>query len=170
MSQQITISDSLKACGFDASDIDQIGAIVGASAEKTDNNLGEMEPLQTAFGRMLAKLPLAEVEDADGNTTLKLDSNSDAFKDFMGMCRNMAMDRLRVSQRYVATFAKVPTPTGALMWTDISTLRDADGKVVDIDPVKFAHYTTSGSLVDPRQRVKCDDPDLMEQEIGRAHV
>ena len=166
MSNEITVTDSLVACGFNVFDMEELRTLLSTSAEITDDNLAAMEPLQITFGRMMAKLPMATVEDADGNEKLKVDQTSDAYKDFMSVCRNMAMDRLRLSSRYNLTFAKVPTPTGALMWVDISTQKNADGELVDIDPVKFRHYTTSGALVDPRQRLKVDDPDLMEQVIN----
>lgn len=165
MSIEITVSDSLKACGFDASDLDNLNLVVSASAEKTDDNLAAMEPLQAVWKRLLAKLPLTEVEDAEGNTTLRLDRKSNAYADFIKMARQMAFDRLTMSQRYVVTYAKVPTPTGALMWMDISTLKDADGQPVDIDPTKFRHWTSTGKLIDPRNRLKVDDPDLVDQVV-----
>lgn len=165
MSQVNTVSDSLKACGFTSHDMEELSTIVGAGAEITDDNLKAMEPLQEKFSRMLKMLPMTEIEDGDGNIKLKTDTASDAFKDFMAAARNMAMDRLRYSQRYVVTFAKVPTPTGALMWADIGSLKDADGKPADIDPHKFRHFTTTGTLIDPRQRFKTDDPDLVDQVI-----
>lgn len=166
MTTQIKLADSLVACGFNVFDMEELQTLVSASAEINDGNLAAMEPFQTKFSSLMIKLPHVEVEDADGNVKLKLDQSSDAFKDFMGVAKDAAMDRLRLSQRYVLTFAKVPTPTGALMWADISTLKDVDGNPADIDPTKFRHYTTSGSLIDPRQRLKVDDPDLMEQVIN----
>lgn len=160
-----TVSESLVACGFTSHDMEELGTIIGASAEITDDNLKAMEPLQDKFSRFLKKLPTTNVEDADGNLVPKTDTTTNAFKDFMASARNMAMDRLCFSQRYVVTFAKVPTPTGALMWADISTLKDADGKKADIDPTKFRHFTTTGTLIDPRRRFKTDDPDLVDQVI-----
>ena len=166
MSQvQMAVSDSLAACGFDEHDLEELKVVIGAGAEITDDNLKAMEPLQDKFARFLKKLPTTETEDADGNIKHVLDTKTDAFKDFMNAARNMAMDRLRLSQRYVVTYAKVPTPTGAMMWADISSLEDADGNPADIDPAKFRHFTTTGTLIDPRQRFKTDDEDLVEQVI-----
>lgn len=165
MSQSITVPASLIACGFSEFDMETMSTIIGSSAEITDDNLAAMEPLQTEFARMLKKLPTTNVEDAEGNTVAKTDTTSDAFADFMRAAKDMALNRLRFSQRYVVTFAEVPTPTGALMWADISTLRDADGKQADIDPAKFRHFTTTGALIDPRQRFKTDSETLVEQVI-----
>jgi len=166
MSQvQMAVTDSLAACGFSEHDLEEMSVLIGSGAEITDENLNAMEPLQEKFARFLKKLPTTEIEDAEGNIKQKTDTASDAFKDFMKVARNMALDRLRYSQNYVITFAKVPTPTGALMWVDVSKQKDADGKLIDIDPEKYRHFTTTGNIVDPRQRFKTDDEDLVEQVI-----
>lgn len=166
MSNVISIPDSLKSQGITATDIDRVRFIVGVSAEKNDENLGDMEPLQVEFGAYLKRLPHKEIEDADGNITSKLDEESDAFKDFMALAKDAATDRLTFSKRYCHTFAKVPAPgTGALMWVNTSSLKDADDKPVKIDPTKFKVYSVTGAVIDPRVRLKLDDSDLMEQVI-----
>ena len=166
MSQvQTVMTDSLAACGFNERDLEEMSVLIGSGAEITDENIKAMEPLQEKFARFLKKLPTTDIEDAEGNIKQKTDTTSDAFKDFMKVARNMALDRLRYSQNYVITFAKVPTPTGALMWVDLTKLNDAEGNPADIDPAKFRHFTTTGNIVDPRQRFKTDDEDLVEQVI-----
>lgn len=166
MSQvQMAVTDSLAACGFSTHDFEEMRSVISQSAELTDDNIAAMEPLQDRFANFIKKLPVAETEDAEGNAVYKTDTTSDAFKDFMGIAKNMALDRLRYSQNYVKTFAKVPSPTGALMWVDVRTQKDVDGKLIDIDPEKYRHFTTTGSIVDPRQRFKTDDPDLVDQVI-----
>ena len=166
MSQvQMTVSDSLAACGFNVYDMQDMREVVSAGAELTVDNLAEMEPLQVTFARLMSKLPTASVLDEDGNETFKVDSTSDAFKDFMAAAKDMALDRLCYATQYTKTFAKIPTLVGALAWVDVSTQRNADGDLVDIDPTVFRHYTTSGVLCDPRNRFKTDDPDLLDQVV-----
>lgn len=166
MSQvQMAVTDSLAACGFSTHDFEEMRNVISQSAEVTDENLKAMEPLQEKFAPFLKKLPVAKAQDSEGNAVYKTDTTSDAFKDFMGIAKNMALDWLRYSQNYVITFAKVPTPTGALMWLEVSKQKDVDGKLIDFDPEKYRHFTTTGSIVDPRQRFKTDDTDIVEQVI-----
>jgi len=166
MSNQITLSDSLKAQGFNVTDLERVRYIVGISAEVNDKNLGDMEPLQTEFGAYLDRLPKIRVEDADGNETFKVDEESDAYVDFMGVAKEAATDRLTFSKRYCHTFAKVPAPgTGALMWVNVATLRDEDDRPINIDPAQYRVYHTTGAVIDPRVRLKLDDSDLMAQVI-----
>lgn len=157
------VSDSLKARGFNLHHVELMQATVFAGAEVTDENEQAMIPLREAWKPLLDMLPRICIEDKDGAERYKLDKESDAYKDFQKLAINMAQDRLATSPSYTVTFAKVPTPTGAVMWADISTLKDADGKAADIDPVKFRHFTTTGRMV--LGRVKTDDADLMDQVI-----
>ena len=107
MSQvQMTVSDSLAACGFNVYDMQDMREVVSAGAELTVDNLAEMEPLQATFARLMSKLPTTSVLDEDGNETFKVDSTSDAFKDFMAAAKDMALDRLCYATQYTKTFAR----------------------------------------------------------------
>lgn len=166
IASNVVITDALKSVGFSSTDLERAKYIVGVGTEKTDANLGEFEPLQVEYAAILDRLPKVETEDADGNISSKTDEESDAFKDFMKIMRDASYDRLTFSKRYCHTFAKIPAPgTKALMWVNVATLKSEDGEQIKIDPTKWKVYSTTGALVDPRVRLKLEDPDLMAQVI-----
>jgi len=151
--------------GFTAADIEALKVTVQKAADLTDSNLRDTEPLQDTYAQLLAKLPHVKREDKDGVEHSVVDQTTDAYKDFMRVVDNMILDRLTLSPRYVETYVKVETPSGAFMWVNVKDHVDKNGKRIELDPAVYQHYTTQGALIDPRVRLKTVDADLVKQVI-----